>query len=259
MSQSSICSIIALMLPVAALVAAPVEQTFTVSSAWQVPGATLQPGDYRIRVEDTLPDRSIIQIVSMADNRVVTTFISVPSTGLQVGAESLFVFWNARDGKPTNVVRGWRAKQESNVREFVYPKAEAANLAKSSLLSVPAIDPESEPSIKSKKLTETDMRVIQLWALEVTQIKPNESGISAVKLDRSSQMASSTQTAPAPGAPPVKTPARSDSHQLPATASKTPEILTTGLFCLGLFLVLSVVKPRVLRGAETRNRQGASQ
>ena len=106
---------------------------FTLSSSSHIPGATLQPGTYSIRVVNRLSDRVILK-VDAANGTLHSTFIGIPNDKIEKPAASGPVKWtNSPDGTP--YIKGWYFPGNSTVVEFVYPKAEAVAIATSKWLS----------------------------------------------------------------------------------------------------------------------------
>ena len=237
--------------------AAPLVANFSVSSTTTVPGTTLKPGSYVIRVVDHLPDRTILRIET-ADGKQLTTFLGLPSRRLSNSGRGP-VDW-ATGPDHDKALRGFSFPGDYAV-EFVYPKAQAVKLAVANSNKVEAIDPASDNlPAKDKNLSREDMRIVTLWTLAPTTVGPNDNtpAISAVKYEAPAAPSAPTPTYEARNEPPavvnrpapvprprVHTSAPAESSAaapapkrkpvltaLPHTASDLPLILLGGLVSL---------------------------
>ena len=229
---------------------------FTVAESTMVPGLTLQPGTYSIKVMDHLADRFVLRIEG-AGGVPHTIFIAVPSNTVKASASSGAVTWNSgANGK--QAVRGFVFGRGIPSMEFVYPKNEAVSIATSDRSSVLAIDPESEgKSPMLEKLTQDEMHMVTLWTLDPQRVGSDENAapkITATKYQSAEAMAIAASDpvptpAPAAGATPnqymasVKKPTR-PLESLPHTASNLP-----ALFLAGLLALTGAVYLRVRSGA----------
>ncbi len=169
-------------------VAAPVEPgadakstKFSVSQQTTVPGMTLQPGAYSIRVVDHLADRLIVRIDGPSAG-THSTFIGLPNSDLaKSSGAGIIAFDSGPDGG--SAARGFSFPNGKTV-EFVYPKAEAVTLAKANGTKVVAIDPASEGRVPTEKgLSKDDMEVVTLWTLSSTKVGPSDAA-PAIKAER---------------------------------------------------------------------------
>jgi hypothetical protein len=241
---------------------------FAIDHKTEVPGLTLKPGEYSIRILDQLSDRMIVRIDS-STGKDHAIFLAVPNSSIATASGSGAVNWNSPP-KGADALRGFSFATNKTV-EFVYPKAEAVELAKLNAAQVLAIDPESQampPALKN--LSKDDMQIVNLWVLALTTTGPNHK-TPAILAQRyqgqksaGSTVVANTQPAATPqpataqsnqvasveapgiesqawdSAPAVKR-ARPAMARLPKTASLMPLVWLVGLFsfvgalCLGLF------------------------
>ena len=226
-------------------------QTFSVTSKTQIPGLTLKPGSYSIRVVDRLSDRVIVR-VDAADGSGHSTFIGLENADLPKPSTPGLVPWTGSGN--LNYVRGWYFSSLPSVVEFVYPKADAAKIALKADTKVPAIDPESEGRVSDKNLSHDDMELVTLWLLSSTRVGPG-TGSPAVQAERyhapvnPQPQVATAETRPAveapASAPVAKRPAERSQPQvaslhrpkpvvatLPHTASNLPLVYLLGAFSL---------------------------
>lgn len=190
---------------------------FTVSQQTMIPGSTLQPGTYSIRVLDHLQDRYIVRVDGTSGS-THSTFIGVQDPQLKSVASTGVVPWNSAP-EGSSAIRGYSFGISAPSLEFVYPKADAVALAKLNDSKVPAIDPASEGRpAELSGLSKDDMEIVSLWMLSATRVGPNDNAPS-IKAEKYQQVAS------------VR-PVRPVINQLPHTASELPLLLLTGLLSL---------------------------
>ena len=206
-------------------------EQFTVTQSTMVPGTTLKPGSYTIRVMDHLQDRFVLRIEGNSGSDH-TLFLGVPSAGLKGNGAGVVAYGAGPDGK--SALRGFIFKSSNTPIEFVYPKNDAVALAKLNQKKVLAVDPMSEgKSDNMANLNKDEMQMVSLWLLTPEPVGGGaEPKISASKYEQ--QVASLT-----PHRPPVKS--------LPHTASSMPLLLLIGL--LSALAAALFARVRVSAGA----------
>lgn len=237
------------------------DSPFSVRTETRVPGKLLKPGNYVIRIKDHLTDRAILE-VSSPDGKVLTTFLGALHSGLQATAGTGPIKVNLDKGH--DALRGFTFPGGGTV-EFVYPKAEAADLVSKTSEAVLAIDPASDNLHPTgQTLSREDSQIVTLWSLQATRLSPTENGIAAKKFvpqpDSSTPVvsASSQPTKPAPTTTVAKAkrPAPDRSSQvsanhvpsavkaLPKTASNLPLLLLFVVISFGLTIGLRISRPQ---------------
>ena len=232
----------------------------------EAPGVTLGRGNYSIRVADRLQDRLIIQIQKSGSD-TFTSLLAYPNPNLRNASSGPVTFSSGLKGKTT--LRGY-AFPGGPVVEFVYPKADAVDLAKNNNVRVMAVDTASEGKVALPNLTQTDMSEVTLWMLTPTPVDPATSkpGIQAARYQPGTNVSPASASAPAPaslsaaaspapapgynspGSGTTSTPApalvASNTHtvhrpkQLPHTASSLPMIALGGVLSLFSAAALSL-------------------
>ena len=203
---------------------------FTLSTASRIPGATLDPGSYTIRVLNQLSDRIILRVDGKG-NPVHSTFIGIPNKQIAKPPAAGPVRWSAPSTGP-GYLKGWYFPGMSSVVEFVYPKADALAIASSNPSKVPAVDPASEGKVADNTLSPDDMQLLTLWLLSVEQVQSGNQA-PAVKAER-------YQTA-------SLTPQKPVIQALPHTASYLPLIWLLGLCSIAAAISLRIVQWRLRR------------
>ncbi len=233
--------------------AGPAATHFTVSEQTQIPGLTLKPGTYSIRVVDHLSDRLIVRIEN-AQGNAHATFLGIQNSGIAKPSASGPVVWT-KSPKDGPAIRGFEFPGNGPVVEFVYPKAEAVSIATVNDSKVPAIDPASEGKVADKSLSKNDLEVVTLWLLSSTTVGPSDAaaakpGIQAERYQAppSSEVAS-VGSGPATGdatdarggSSPVRK-AKPVIAKLPHTASAMPLIWMLGGLCLLSAALLRLIR-----------------
>lgn len=206
------------------LFAAPADgasSQFSLSEPTLIPGATLPPGAYSIKIVDHLQDRVLLHIDGNGGTSHAL-FIAVPAKIAGRGAHSGKILWqSAANGK--TAMRGFDFGQST--LEFVYPKDDAVALAKANGTPVLAVDPASEGKAPQlTRLSNDDMQTVTLWTLTPERVGGStaDTTISANKYQAKPANGSTQQVARAENRPPV-------TKVLPHTGSNLPLILLGGI------------------------------
>ena len=248
--------------------AATPASSLQLSQTTEAPGVSLSRGSYSIRVADRLQDRLIIQIQKSGSD-TFTSLLAYPNPSLRRTSSGPITFASGLKNKTT--LRGF-AFPGGPVVEFVFPKADAVDLAKSNNVRVMAVDTASEGKVALPNLTQTDMSEVTLWMLTPTPVDPATSkpGIQAARYQPGTTVSPASASAPAPaslsasaspapapsystpssGAAPRPAPAlvanntrpahRPIVKQLPHTASSLPLLAIVGCFSLFSAATLSL-------------------
>jgi hypothetical protein len=233
---------------------------FTFSSPVTLPGITLPAGKYIFRLADPNSSRKVINVLSGDGQRSLAMLHTIPNQAMTPPNDSEIRFMETSAQVPPPVKTWWYAGRSIGY-EFIYPRQQALQLAKST----------SEPILTTT--TET----ADLADAELSRITGSESNQTAVKVEdnpapqqasgraqpadqeASAQAQSQPQPAPQPQAQPrAQTPGsasasaapqdpRADERasstartELPRTASSTPQVLVFGALAMALGLGLSL-------------------
>jgi hypothetical protein len=207
---------------------------FTISTPSNIPGATLQPGPYTIRVVNRLSDRVILRIDSPSAN-LHSIFIGIPNKQIEKPSTTGPVRWSSAASGAV-YLKGWYFPGTSSVVEFVYPKADALAIASSNPSKVPAIDPASEGKVTDNTLSQSDMQLLTLWLLSVEQVQGTAQS-PAVKAERYQPTAVAKLQKPV-----IAT--------LPHTGSLLPLV-----WLIGLFSILAATALHLIRSAHRPTAQ----
>src|SRR5689334_1689358 len=61
---------------------------------------TLLPGEYVLKLVDSLADRHIVRVFDKDEQHVITTILAIPNYRLQPTGKSVFGFWETPPGQP---------------------------------------------------------------------------------------------------------------------------------------------------------------
>jgi len=207
----------------------------TVGEPIQVPGATLQPGKYVMKLMDSQTNRHVVQIFNADESHIITTILAIPNYRLQLTGKTAFSFWETPPGQP-KALRAWFYPGDNFGQEFAYPKNEATTIAAFTKTAVPTTAAENESQYNTAAVTETT---------EQGQEQPLAQDYTApAAAPAPTEMAQNTPPE-TPAAAPAPAPEPEEANRsLPKTASSYPLIALAGLLSLGLFATLRVVRAR---------------
>ena len=197
--------------------------TITFSGPVEIPGVHLKgfgvlpAGTYVFKILDSQSDRHIVQIFNQDETTIYATILAIPNYRLKATDKTVITFRERAAGQP-EALRAWFYPGRNWGEEFVYPKAKAMELAKST--NVPVL------------FTAVDLPV------EVAEPIKSADAAVVVELKRAPIMAirptgEEVQLAVAVTPPPVMTAsAKEPVKKLPSTASPVPMIAMFGMLAL---------------------------
>src|SRR5208282_5988699 len=113
----------------------------TFSNPVEIPGVhlvgwgVLPAGTYVFKIFDSQSDRHIVQIFSQDEKTVYATILAIPNYRLRATDKTVMTFRERPVGEP-EALRAWFYPGRNWGEEFVYPKAKAIELAKTTNLPV---------------------------------------------------------------------------------------------------------------------------
>lgn len=136
----------------------------------------LPPGTYTFTIMDSGSNRHIVRISNKADTETYATVLALPNTRLNATGKVVITFRETPAGQPFALQAmfypGWAWGEE-----FVYPKTQAAVLAKATnepVLSMPAAAEEAKP--------EAPKVVAALEAAPVTAVAPSGAEVQTAEV-----------------------------------------------------------------------------
>ena len=192
----------------------------TFSDAVEIPGQVLPAGTYVFKVLNSQSTRHIVQISNQQENRVLATFLAIPSHRSRASNETIVRFEERAAGSP-QAVKAWFYPGKNYGHEFVYPKKEAIELARANNTAVPAMSAELAVDTAKPAVALNGPEIAELDAAPLKAEEPNgdEVELAAASPDLD------------PGTPGLP-------EELPHTASPIPLVGMVGLLSLGASAIL---------------------
>jgi hypothetical protein len=131
--------------PVARTAGLPKQTPFVTNESMEVPGMMLEPGRYVLRLVEPGLERNVLEVFEVVqlwtgdESRLLSTLLTMPNYDQPTTDQTVFTFFE-RGPKQAKALRLWFAPGRKYGQEFVYPKAQAVELAKSvgrAVLSLP--------------------------------------------------------------------------------------------------------------------------
>jgi hypothetical protein len=207
----------------------------TFSGPVEIPGVhltgfgVLPAGTYVFKLLDSKSDRHIVQIFSQDERTVYATILAIPNYRLKATDKTVITFSERPAGEP-EALRAWFYPGKNWGDEFVYPKARAVELAKTT--NVPVLFTPVEIAIEvAEPIKSVDAPVV---------VALKRAPIMAVQPTGEQVELAAVVEAPPPTELAVATRPAMDS--LPATGSSLPLIGMMGLMAIGAGLSLMIEK-----------------
>jgi hypothetical protein len=201
--------------------------TITFSGPVEIPGVhligwgVLPAGTYVFKILNSQSDRHIVQIFSKDERTIYATILAIPNYRLKATDKTVITFRERPAGEP-EALRGWFYPGRNWGDEFVYPRAKAIELAKTT--NVPVLFTPVEIPVEvaePTKLADAAV-VVQMQQAPIMAIKPTGEEVQLAEV-----------VTPPPAETEIKTVSTVTETTLPATSSNLPLIGLLGLMALG--------------------------
>jgi len=190
--------------------------TLTFSQPFEIPGGqVLAAGTYVFKLLDSPYDRDIVQIFNEDQSHIYATVLAIPNRRLHAPENTIMNFEERSSAEPA-AIKAWFHPGERYGQEFVYPKAQAVELARVENEPVPSMPAELTPTITSEE---------PVVALEKAPLKAEEPSGEELPI---------TTAFPA-----------TEAATLPKTASSMPLVGLIGLLSLATAFTLLMVTKRL--------------
>ena len=204
----------------------------TLGEPTEIPGQVLPPGKYVVKVLDAQNPRKVVQFMNEDETQVVATVMGVPNYRVTAG-EGQFVYFQRAEGHP-QALKYWFYPANNFGIEFVYPKAEAIQIAEASkqeVYAAPSAKPEAQEPVVAVAPNAKERPV----KVEAAPPPPAPAP----------KTAEAPAPAPAPAAPSSTEPAKpAKRKKLPKTGTDEPLLFLAGLGALGAGVTLRVLGRR---------------
>ncbi|MGH7970620.1 MAG: hypothetical protein ACREIC_17985, partial [Limisphaerales bacterium] len=206
---------------------------FTFNQPVEIPGFkaphVLPAGTYEFKLLDSAGDRNIVQVFNKEGTHLYATILAIPDYRMQPTDGTVIKFKERAAGAP-DAVKAWFYPGDNFGQEFVYPKAEAMELAESSGERVLSMPDTTSANITKPASNAKAASVTAMVKAPVKAEQPNggESEVAEANIP------------PAPGdsATAQTTQTTNNAKTLPKTASNLPLLALSGMLMAGFGLGL---------------------
>jgi hypothetical protein len=211
----------------------------TFSAPVEIPGvhlkgwAVLPAGTYIFKILDSQSDRHVVQIFSVDEKTVYATILAIPNYRLKTTDNTVMTFRERPAGEP-EALRAWFYPGRNFGEEFVYPRARAIELAKTTNTPILFMPAEIPLEVAQPVVAANEPVVIQLKQAPIMAIKPTGEEV---------ELAAVVTAPPAVQLTADAAPATLIS-ELPHTASLLPVMALFGLVALGGAFGLRMIQKR---------------
>lgn len=198
--------------------------TITFSGPVEIPGVHLKgwgvlpAGTYVFKILDSTSDRHIVQIFNADETTIYATVLAIPNYRLKATDKTVMTFRERPAGQP-EALRAWFYPGKNWGEEFVYPKAKALELAKSTNTPVLFTPAELPVEVSEPVKLAAQPVVAELKRVPVMAAKPTGQQVQLAEV----------VTAP----PALMASAAPLPKKLPSTAGSLPSLALLGLMALG--------------------------
>jgi len=210
----------------------------TFSAPVEIPGVHLKgwgvlpAGTYVFKILDSSSDRHIVQIFNKDQTMIYATILAIPNYRLRATDKTVVTFRERPAGQP-EALRAWFYPGRNWGEEFVYPKAKAIELAKTTKTPVLFTEVEIPLEVTEPIKTADEPVVVQLKQAPVRAIQPTGDEVELAQV-----------VTPPPAQTQIAE-AEAD-RKLPTTASPLPLIALFGLVFLVGAVTFRFAERRVL-------------
>ncbi len=199
--------------------------TITFSGPVEIPGVhlvgwgVLPAGTYVFKILNSQSDRHIVQIFNKEETTVYATILAIPNYRLQATDKTVITFRERPAGQP-EALRAWFYPGRNWGEEFVYPKAVAMELAKTSNVPVLYTDEQLPVEVAEPIRTADAPVAVQMSRAPIMAYKPTGETVplaEVITAPPAEVLVASNEPAP----------------MLPKTGSSLPSFLLLGLLALG--------------------------
>jgi len=220
----------------------------TFSGPVEIPGVhlpgrgVLPAGTYVFKILDSQSSRHVVQIFNEAETMVHATILAIPNYRLKATDKTVITFSERPAGQP-EALRAWFYPGRNWGEEFVYPKAKAVELARTSKTPVLFV-PDEVPSEIEEPVKSADEPIVgELKRAPIKAVTPSGEEVELAQVVTSPPPAEMAQASE-----PVQM-AQSRPAELPATGSSLPLIALLGLIAMSGAFLTRIVRTRTGRVA----------
>src|SRR5262245_39786711 len=211
---------------------------FTFSRPITLPGVTLPAGKYVFRLADETTSRKVIQVTSSDGTKQYAMLLTIPNERRDPAKDAEVSFMETA-GRTPSAVRAWWYPGERTGYEFIYPRAQARQLAQStgSTVLTTKSDTTKTEETRTGELTRIDSSGHDQDAAAAADNArgARETGSVAQEVPQRTPPQTSQPGPPSFSQNPVPNPPPVARNRLPQTASQLPFVGLIGLLSLAGF------------------------
>ncbi len=144
----------------------------TFSGPVEIPGKVLPAGTYQFKLLDSQSNRNIVQIFNADGTQLYATILAIPDYRQNPTSETVMKFEERPAGTP-EALRAWFYPGDNYGNEFVYPRSEAAQIARRTHQNVLSMGDEMKKNITAPAKSASEPSVRELSNTKVTATTPN--------------------------------------------------------------------------------------
>lgn len=207
--------------------------TFTFDKPVAIPAVhqpgwgVLPPGTYVFKIFNSMVNRHIVQIFNKDESQIYATILAIPNMRVKVTDDVVLTFRETPVGQPFALEAMFYPGRTWG-EQFVYPKAQAMEIAKAT--SEPVL---SMPITEEAALPESPRVIAELESTPVTAVEPSGAEVQTAEV----------VTPPTPAE--YKAANLEAAEELPQTGSPLPLIGLMGLLALGAGFTLRLAEKRI--------------
>jgi len=216
----------------------------TVNETILIPGRTLPPGKYVMKLANVTANRHVVQIFNEKQDELLATILAFNNFQLQQKDKTVLTYWETPAGSPP-ALRAWFWPGDQYGQEFAYPKAMAESLAaqnKTRVASYETAENLNTDQAKDLQVRDTPPESAAAAVAPAPAPEPQQVAQTAPPREEPAPAPTVTQAPPAPAAdntliaqntpPPSPATETAAPTELPQTASPMPWVLAIGLVSL---------------------------
>lgn len=148
---------------------------FTFSGPIALPGVTLPAGRYLFRIVDTTTSRKVIQVLSDDQKKPYAMMNTITDTRRDPAKDATVAFYESARGTPA-AVKSWWYPGERDGYQFIYPRNQAKQIAKTT--GQPVLTTKSDSS-KAEETKTAELTRVDASGRDVDVNAPDAAGQSA--------------------------------------------------------------------------------
>jgi hypothetical protein len=168
--------------------------TITVNETILIPGRSLPPGKYVMKLATIGSERHIVQIMNADETKVEATILAFNNERLKPTGKTVLRYWETPAGTPP-ALRAWFYPGDNFGQEFAYPRVTADQISRqNNNAKVPSYADNAGDGLDANKAAKMDMQNTPSHSAQDT--------VAAANDDNSLSQRSAASDTPAPNAQP---------------------------------------------------------